>query len=95
MAYLQVVWTLLGFIRSYLQACTVRLTSTHEVSLYYKLVVVCDCAQHGSNTKRAGLHCANCHTTTTTLWRRDVNGEPICNACGLYYKLHGVSDHYK
>ncbi|KAI9027302.1 hypothetical protein CLU79DRAFT_741262 [Phycomyces nitens] len=34
--------------------------------------------------------CANCHTTTTPLWRRDMLGKTICNACGLYYKLHRV-----
>ena len=43
------------------------------------------------NNRRAGLSCSNCSTTTTTLWRRNNNGEPVCNACGLYYKLHGVS----
>ncbi|XP_058032695.1 transcription factor GATA-5 [Ahaetulla prasina] len=43
-----------------------------------------------SSTRRAGLCCTNCHTTNTTLWRRNAEGEPVCNACGLYMKLHGV-----
>ncbi|XP_078723471.1 transcription factor GATA-4-like, partial [Lampetra fluviatilis] len=42
-------------------------------------------------SRRAGLHCANCRTATTTLWRRNADGEPVCNACGLYMKLHGVA----
>ncbi len=44
-----------------------------------------------SASRRAGTCCANCQTGTTTLWRRNANGEPVCNACGLYYKLHNVS----
>nr|NP_001262619.1 serpent, isoform G [Drosophila melanogaster]AGB95999.1 serpent, isoform G [Drosophila melanogaster] len=43
-----------------------------------------------SASKRAGLSCSNCHTTHTSLWRRNPAGEPVCNACGLYYKLHSV-----
>ncbi|XP_004370250.1 transcription factor GATA-5 [Trichechus manatus latirostris] len=43
-----------------------------------------------SSSRRAGLCCTNCRTTHTTLWRRSAEGEPVCNACGLYMKLHGV-----
>ena len=35
--------------------------------------------------------CSNCGTTKTVLWRRMENGDPVCNPCGLYYKLNGVS----
>ncbi|XP_044721815.1 GATA zinc finger domain-containing protein [Hirsutella rhossiliensis] len=34
--------------------------------------------------------CTNCFTQTTPLWRRNPDGQPLCNACGLFLKLHGV-----
>lgn len=34
--------------------------------------------------------CTNCYTQTTPLWRRNPEGHPLCNACGLFLKLHGV-----
>ncbi|KAI8355799.1 hypothetical protein B0O80DRAFT_385017, partial [Mortierella sp. GBAus27b] len=49
---------------------------------------MCMIANH--HTNRQNLVCANCRTTTTPLWRRDTNGNTICNACGLYFKLHNV-----
>ena len=37
------------------------------------------------------MFCSNCGTTTTTIWRRNLRGEMVCNACGLDFKLHGVN----
>ncbi|GAA97928.1 hypothetical protein E5Q_04608 [Mixia osmundae IAM 14324] len=35
--------------------------------------------------------CMNCKTSNTPLWRRDELGQPLCNSCGLFKKLHGVN----
>ncbi|KAI9280451.1 hypothetical protein BY458DRAFT_422098, partial [Sporodiniella umbellata] len=34
--------------------------------------------------------CHHCQETNTTLWRRSPEGHTLCNACGLFFKLHGV-----
>ncbi|KAK4083834.1 transcriptional regulator family: GATA type zinc finger [Trichoderma aggressivum f. europaeum] len=34
--------------------------------------------------------CVNCFTQTTPIWRQNPEGQPLCNACGLFLKLHGV-----
>ena len=44
----------------------------------------------GSAALNAGVSCTNCGTKTTPLWRRNPQGQPLCNACGLFLKLHGV-----
>ncbi|KAK3393079.1 hypothetical protein B0H63DRAFT_406193 [Podospora didyma] len=58
-------------------------------------------AKHGSASNLQGAAgaqgdnsapttCTNCFTQTTPLWRRNPEGQPLCNACGLFLKLHGV-----
>ncbi|AFM97776.1 GATA zinc finger domain-containing protein [Encephalitozoon hellem ATCC 50504] len=39
--------------------------------------------------------CSNCSTTSTPSWRRGDQGKTLlCNACGLYQKLHGRTRPY-
>uniref|UniRef100_G1QBF3 GATA-type domain-containing protein n=1 Tax=Myotis lucifugus TaxID=59463 RepID=G1QBF3_MYOLU len=42
-------------------------------------------------SKRAGAQCSNCQTTITSVWRLNANRDPVCNACGIYYKQHQVN----
>lgn len=48
------------------------------------------CVPSGQRIDQARVICSNCATHTTSLWRRDIDGLPICNACGLFVKLHGI-----
>ena len=43
-----------------------------------------------SNDNSSPTTCTNCFTQTTPLWRRNAEGQPLCNDCGLFLKLHGV-----
>ncbi|KAK6333602.1 hypothetical protein TWF718_011405 [Orbilia javanica] len=45
---------------------------------------------HGLGQNGLPTTCTNCFTQTTPLWRRNPEGHPLCNACGLFLKLHGV-----
>lgn len=47
-------------------------------------------AANGSGDGSTPTTCTNCFTQTTPLWRRNPEGQPLCNACGLFLKLHGV-----
>lgn len=47
-------------------------------------------ALNNSKQDTVSEQCWNCATTVTPLWRKDDRGNTICNACGLYMRLHGV-----
>uniref|UniRef100_A0A8C6SG78 Zinc finger transcription factor Trps1 n=1 Tax=Neogobius melanostomus TaxID=47308 RepID=A0A8C6SG78_9GOBI len=46
--------------------------------------------QFTTRRRGSGVFCANCLTTKTSLWRKNANGGYVCNACGLYQKLHST-----
>jgi hypothetical protein len=40
-------------------------------------------------TDEGGPECSHCHTRNTSVWRRNKEGEQVCNACGVYKRLKG------
>ncbi|KAJ7249139.1 hypothetical protein B0H12DRAFT_1052861 [Mycena haematopus] len=36
-----------------------------------------------------GSQCSHCGTRKTSVWRRNKDGEQVCNACGVYYRVNG------
>ena len=78
------------------QSFTKQLSSTSLSSLYSKRNSSVSDFSTNSNigsigAKKPPTQCFNCKTFKTPLWRRDPNGNTLCNACGLFQKLHGTT----
>lgn len=50
-----------------------------------------DPQQPQQQQQQSQTECFNCHTVKTPLWRKDPTGNTLCNACGLFLKLHGTT----
>ncbi|CAO3661657.1 unnamed protein product [Rhizopus stolonifer] len=81
--------------KKYLSNC-VKCQSPFRAQLFDRENITCENCSESKEEKKMNhqweenIACANCQATNTPLWRRDVSGKTICNACGLYYKLHHV-----
>ncbi|CAK5278833.1 unnamed protein product [Mycena citricolor] len=44
---------------------------------------------HIPDSEYSGTMCTNCRTRKTSLWRKNIDGQVVCNACGVYERLKG------
>lgn len=72
-------------------ASSTHLPWTNHMPMTTASTTTCNLSINTPTKNRVDLSCSNCGTMTTTIWRRNTRGEMVCNACGLYYKLHGVN----
>ncbi|SMN22732.1 similar to Saccharomyces cerevisiae YER040W GLN3 Transcriptional activator of genes regulated by nitrogen catabolite repression (NCR) [Maudiozyma saulgeensis] len=71
-----------------------QLSSTSLTNLNKRTSSISDISTSANNSsilnRKPPVQCFNCKTYKTPLWRRDPNGRTLCNACGLFQKLHGT-----
>ncbi|KAL6451356.1 GLN3 Nitrogen regulatory protein GLN3 [Candida maltosa Xu316] len=66
-------------------------SSTNDSNLSSSVPLTSSSLNNNGNATKKITKCFNCKTTATPLWRRDAVGNTLCNACGLFLKLHGTS----
>ncbi|KAF7351978.1 Gata zinc finger domain-containing protein [Mycena venus] len=66
-------------------ACGVYLQQRNKMRPAVLMLIQCD----DDNDIPGGPECSHCHTHSTSVWRRSKTGAKLCNACGVYERLHG------
>ena len=66
------------------------ISGTSNNDQHFDLSSICPDSGHCKSPARQHVECENCKTTNTPLWRRGPNKTYLCNACGLYFKIHGT-----
>lgn len=69
----------------------ISVASTRQVSPISNETNASEALASPGNLYGPSTKCTNCETKTTPLWRRTLSGAPLCNACGLYFRLHGIN----
>lgn len=77
------------FLSTYINSLESTLKNDYKMSPSSSLLQTSPSVTTGPDPKKT-LQCSNCKTRTTPLWRKTNQGDVLCNACGLFYKLHGI-----
>ncbi|KAJ7186647.1 hypothetical protein C8R46DRAFT_880594 [Mycena filopes] len=70
-------------------ACGLYLQQRHSSRPQVLIDADNDEDESSSGASEGGPECSHCHTHQTSVWRRNKDGEQVCNACGVYQRLRG------
>ncbi|KAJ7493166.1 hypothetical protein B0H11DRAFT_1717848, partial [Mycena galericulata] len=71
-------------------ACAVYMQQRHTPCPTMLIVASQDDDDTGAvlDAPHDGRECSHCHTRKTSVWRRNKNGDQVCNSCGVYERLN-------
>jgi hypothetical protein len=75
--------------RTLCNACGLYLQQRREPRPQALIDADYDEESEGSDGASTGPQCSHCHTRITSVFRRNMVGDQVCNACGVYARLNG------